>query len=234
MRPLLLGIFILVVNLLSGQSQAQTPANDSVSIHNVFALGINPSNLFFGEEGLLLKIEPNSERYYLVGLSYNTFIPNADERTLGSYGEGLSVHAGFMFALNNTHLWYLGLQGFYRNWNIHGAIEDIGNGGFLDNYLNGGSFLLYADEQNNLQSYNAILNIANLDIICSKQVLIGKFIFDCFFGAGARVKFISLYYQGWYPSYRYPNDFVSVPGAKSMQTQYIPDIKAGVVIEYRL
>lgn len=232
MKILFWSIFFLFCGQILAQSPQPQTASDSNNVHNLFALEVNPSNLLFGEEGLILKIEPTNKIYYLAGLSYNVFIPTSFENSIKSHGLGTSVHAGFMFALNKKHSWYMGLQGFYRRWQIYKALE--GNGGdVLDNYLGGPDILSYPDEEESLLSYNAKINVVNLDIIFNKQVIGKKYIFDYFLGFGGRVKYVSLYYLGYYDDPRSLYFYPQAPSTKN-ETQLWPDIKAGVLIGIKL
>lgn len=213
----------------------QHPVTDTTKKGQLITPEINPTNFLLGGLGLTLKIEPTSDIYYLIGASYNAFIPSDEELIYGSSGWGFSGNAGVMFALSKKHDWYLGLQGFYRSWKINHVLEGYSNNNLeiYDSYVGGPSALFISSgDYESLNAYFATLKIANLDVILSKQVFYKNFVVNYFFGLGARVKYINLISQGWYTSPTPNHEFTPVAPTTTNETKYYPDVKLGFTVGY--
>jgi hypothetical protein len=155
-------------------------------------------------------------------------------------GVGYTIRGGFYF-YQRKH--YFSFQFFFRRWNING-IYGIG-AYYADTWENDiinpyGTIFDYTDDLNFYQVDNAVVNVYAADVLYGFQFprhrKPGRLFFECFIGAGIRVKNEELEEVETYdhstplphgtPGTYYP---VSTPSYSSAEGVY-PDVKLGFMV----
>ncbi|MGP8214637.1 MAG: hypothetical protein ACLQQ4_03650 [Bacteroidia bacterium] len=212
---------------------------------------INPTSMLTGEEGIYLKVQSVKEFYFMLGAGYNGYLASSSESNgqLGNSGYGYTIHGSIMFPIISSNQtmsregvifpassdkgFSIGIQGFYRCWQITHAIgTDAAN--VYDYYINFIDAISDIDEMQQIYAYNASINVFNIDAVFDKEIIKNHFVFDFFGGFGYRFKTINLEDVGSYPSINQLTPFTPVSSPSfTNQTQDFFDIKLGIMLGYK-
>jgi hypothetical protein len=230
-------ITLLFILLISGQ--LLFAQSDSV-LKGQLTIKINPIMLFY-EQGLTLQYNTEEDFGIILGAGYNE--DRSGNLNFGGVGgNGYTIRAGLLRYLDEKKKFYFLYEGFIRYWGSITAVAEDDQGftqGIDDEVINpfrNNLNSVSVGDGNQVDVYNAKVEVICNDVIWGWQVRKKHFVLDVYGGIGWRSKTIDLTETGYYTN---PLDgsigpFIplSQPMSKTVYASYL-DAQAGFTLGYR-